>query len=57
MHRLPKKGAKARPRFWVSMLLLMAILVLAGLGQWDFAVAGIIGLVVANAGATLLRWD
>lgn len=48
---------RVRLRFWVSGLVLMAVLVLMAMGQWDFALAGIIGLVVANAGATLAHWD
>jgi hypothetical protein len=48
---------KVRLRFWVSMLILAAVLVLAGSGQWDMALAGLIGLVVANAGATAIHWD
>ena len=51
------KKAKVRPRFWVSMLILILILILAGLGQWDFVLATIIGLVVGNVGSWLLGKD
>ena len=51
-----KKGA-TRPRFWLSLLILMAVLNLAGLGQWDFVVAVVIGLAIGNVGSWLLGWD
>jgi hypothetical protein len=42
-----------RPRFWLTLLILFLVLIPAGLGQWDFVIAVIIGLVVANALAYL----
>ena len=38
-----------RPRFWVTLLILMLLLVPAGMGQWDLVVAILIGLIVGNA--------
>jgi hypothetical protein len=43
-----------RPRFWVTLLILMLLLVPAGLGQWDVVIAVIIGLVAGN-GLAFLR--
>ena len=48
---------KARPRFWVSMLILVGILVLVGLGQWDMVVAVVIGLFVGNVVSWLVGGD
>ncbi len=53
--RAPQR--KGRPRFWLSLLLLMLILVLIGAGQWDLVVAVFIGLVVGNAASFLLGKD
>ena len=52
-----KKKGTTRPRFWLSLLILMAVLILAGLGQWDFVVAVVIGLAIGNVGSWLLGWD
>lgn len=43
-----------RPRFWVTLLILLMLLIPAGLGQWDMVVAVVIGLVVGN-GLAFLR--
>lgn len=43
-----------RPRFWVTLLILLLLLVPIGLGQWDMVVAVLIGLVVGN-GLAFLR--
>ena len=43
-----------RPRFWVTVLILLLLLVPIGLGQWDMVVAVLIGLVVGN-GLAFLR--
>jgi len=51
------KKKAARPRFWLTLLILMGILVLAGLGQWDMVLAVVIGLIVGNVGSWLLGWD
>lgn len=37
-----------RPRFWVTLLILLLILIPIGLGQWDMAIAVLIGLIVGN---------
>jgi hypothetical protein len=42
-----------RPRFWLTLLILFLVLIPAGMGQWDFVIAVIIGLVVANGLAYL----
>ena len=43
-----------RPRFWVTLLILLLLLIPIGLGQWDMVVAVLIGLVVGN-GLAFLR--
>ena len=43
-----------RPRFWITLLILFLVLIPAGMGQWDFVIAVIIGLFVAN-GLAFLR--
>jgi hypothetical protein len=45
-----------RPRFWITLLILLLILIPAGLGQWDIVLAIIIGLTVGN-GIAFLRGD
>lgn len=35
-------------RVWVAMAVVLFIVFMMGLGQWDWALAGIIGLVVGN---------
>ncbi|MHB0875392.1 MAG: hypothetical protein ACYC5O_05030 [Anaerolineae bacterium] len=47
----------ARPRFWISMLILVGALVLVGLGQWDMVVALAIGLFVGNVLSWLVGRD
>jgi hypothetical protein len=37
-----------RPRFWVTLLILLLLLVPAGLGQWDVVIAVFIGVIVGN---------
>jgi hypothetical protein len=37
-----------RPRFWVTLLILLLLLIPAGMGQWDFVIAVLIGLIVGN---------
>ncbi len=37
-----------RPRFWVTLLILLLLLIPVGLGQWDVALAVLIGLVLGN---------
>jgi hypothetical protein len=48
--------AGGRPRFWITLLILLLILIPVGLGQWDVVLAVIIGLVVGN-GIAFLRGD
>ena len=42
-----------RPRFWVTILILLLLIVPAGLGQLDIVLAVIIGLILGNALAFL----
>ena len=37
-----------RPQLYISVMVVMAMLVLAFMGQWDWAVALFIGLLVGN---------
>jgi hypothetical protein len=58
------KGSKARqaekpsdterdhPHLWVSLIVIFVLLILMALGQWDFVLAGFIGLIVGNGLAT-----
>ena len=43
-----------RPRFWITLLILLLLLIPVGLGQWDWVIAVVIGLVVGN-GLAFLR--
>jgi hypothetical protein len=45
-----------RPRFWVTLIILLLILIPVGLGQWDIVLAIIIGLTIGN-GIAFLRGD
>jgi hypothetical protein len=45
-----------RPRFWITLIILLLILIPIGLGQWDIALAVIIGLTIGN-GIAFLRGD
>ena len=42
-----------RPRFWVTLLILLLLLIPIGMGQWDVVIAVIIGLIAGNALAFL----
>jgi len=42
------RNRKTRPVFWVNMLVLMGLVFLLGLGQWDLALAVLLGLAVGN---------
>jgi hypothetical protein len=39
---------KARLRLWMNLLVILALLFFALLGQWDWVLAGVIGLIVGN---------
>ena len=41
----PQRGGL---RFWFTLAVAFLILFMAGLGQWDLALAGFIGLIVGN---------
>ncbi|GEM_PF-3160109 len=55
--RRPPTTQKGRPRFWLSLLLLMVALVLLGMGQWDLLLAVFIGLLVGNVASFLFGDD
>jgi len=40
------------PHLWVSLMVVFVLLILMALGQWDFVLAGLIGLIVGNGLAT-----
>jgi hypothetical protein len=48
----PPDNERDHPRLWVSLMVVFVLLVLMALGQWDFALAGFIGLIVGNGLAT-----
>lgn len=39
---------KTRLHFWMNLLIILALLAFALLGQWDWVLAGAIGLIVGN---------
>ncbi len=39
---------KTRLRFWVNLLVIFVLLLFALLGQWDWVLASVIGLIVGN---------
>jgi len=41
------------PRLWVSLMVVFILLILMALGQWDFVLAGFIGLIVGNGLANI----
>ena len=41
-------------RVWVTLAVVFFILFMVGLGQWDMALAGVIGLVVSGGLLTFL---
>lgn len=49
----PPDTKRDHPRLWVSLLVVFALLILMALGQWDFVLAGFIGLIVGNGLANL----
>ena len=42
-------------RLWISLAVVFFILFMIGIGQWDFAVAGFIGLLAASGLSVLFR--
>lgn len=48
----PPDTERDHPRLWVSLMVVFVLLVLMALGQWDFVLAGFIGLIVGNGLAT-----
>ena len=40
---------KSRLRFWMNLVVIFALLFFALLGQWDWVIAGVIGLIVGNS--------
>jgi len=49
-----KEDPPVRPQLYLSVLLVMLMLVLAFMGQWDWVLAVFLGLLVGN-GITTLR--
>ena len=49
----PPDTERDRPRLWVSLMVVFVLLILMALGQWDFVLAGFIGLIVGNGLAGL----
>jgi hypothetical protein len=49
----PPDTERDHPRLWVSLMVVFVLLILMALGQWDFALAGFIGLIVGNGLANL----
>jgi hypothetical protein len=49
-----KERLRGTLRVWISVAIVIFILIMAGFGQWDLALAGLIGLVVANGLKSLL---
>ena len=48
----PPDTERDHPRLWVSLMVILALLILMALGQWDFVLAGFIGLIVGNGLST-----
>lgn len=48
----PSGTERDHPRLWVSLMVILVLLILMALGQWDFVLAGFIGLIVGNGLAT-----
>jgi len=44
----PPDAERDHPRLWVSLMVIFVLLILMALGQWDFVLAGFIGLIVGN---------
>jgi hypothetical protein len=44
----PSESERDHPRLWVSLMVIFVLLILMALGQWDFVLAGFIGLIVGN---------
>jgi lysylphosphatidylglycerol synthetase-like protein (DUF2156 family) len=40
---------KTRLRFWMNLLVIFCLLFFALLGQWDWVLAGVIGLIAGNS--------
>ena len=49
----PPDTERDHTRLWVSLMVIFILLVLMALGQWDFALAGFIGLIVGSGLANL----
>jgi hypothetical protein len=44
----PSDAERDHPHLWVSLMVIFVLLILMALGQWDFVLAGFIGLIVGN---------
>ncbi len=49
----PSNTERDHPHLWVSLMVIFILLILMALGQWDFVLAGFIGLIVGNGLAGL----
>jgi len=49
----PPDTERDHPHLWVSLMVIFILLILMALGQWDFVLAGFIGLIVGNGLAGL----
>ncbi|MBL7200761.1 MAG: hypothetical protein ISS56_11475 [Anaerolineae bacterium] len=55
MKRQENVDPPVRPQLYISVLLVMLMIVLAYMGQWDWVVAVFIGLLVGNGFSALKR--
>jgi hypothetical protein len=44
-----------RPQLYISVMLVMAMIVLAFMGQWDWVLAVFLGLLLGNGLSTLIK--
>jgi hypothetical protein len=48
-----KEDPPVRPQLYISVMVVMLMIVLAYMGQWDWVLAAFIGLLVGNGLSTL----
>jgi len=51
----PTQDPPVRPQVYVSVLIIMVIIVLMYMGQWDWVLAVFIGLIIGNGLTGLTR--
>jgi hypothetical protein len=54
-NRSSNQDPPVRPQVYISVLLVMLMLVLAYMGQWDWVLAVLIGMLVGNGFSALRR--